>query len=260
MKKIPIDPRIDKYLGVSQLVCDSWKELTGIDTINVYEPVVLNNCGKSLMFCSATRLTKEKGWNRMKKLADILDENNVNYTWLIFTNNSKLKPTKNMIFCKPTLDITNKLNAFDAFIQLSDNEGFCLSVVEALMRGVPIIGTNIPVFKELGLNENNSIILDMNLDNIPIEKIKNIYKLNFTYEPPVDKWGEILINEPNTYKGEKIYKVRALNSYKDFNIKDSVLGKVIEPGEVFEVMGEERLKLLLGNNKRKIPFIELIDS
>lgn len=40
---LPVDDRVDEYLGVSQLVCDSWHELTGIKARNVLEPVVLDN-------------------------------------------------------------------------------------------------------------------------------------------------------------------------------------------------------------------------
>ena len=49
MDMLPIDPRIDRYIGVSQLVCDSWKEITGIDAENVYEPIELDPCDHPLM-------------------------------------------------------------------------------------------------------------------------------------------------------------------------------------------------------------------
>ena len=45
---LPKDERIDRYIGVSQLVCDAWEEVTGIKAKNVYEPIVLNKVKKLL--------------------------------------------------------------------------------------------------------------------------------------------------------------------------------------------------------------------
>lgn len=225
---LPLDPRIDKYIGVSQLVCDTWKEITGIEAENVYEPIVLEEVEKPLMFISATRLTKEKGYERMMKLADELDKNNINYMWFVYTDSDK-KMNKNMIKCEPRLDITNKLGAFDAFIQLSDNEGFCLSIVEALMRKVPIIATKLPVLKELGCDDSNSILLDFDMENIPIKKIKNIHKLKVDYEPPKDLWGEYLDHTPKTKTKE--IKVRALGDWVSKGIVDTQLGHIPQLNE-----------------------------
>lgn len=225
---LPLDERIDEYIGVSKLVCNNWKKLTGIKAKNVYEPVVLDRNEKPLMFVSATRLTKEKGWEKMKILAEELDKNNVNYLWFIFTD-SPQKPTSNMVFVKPRLDITSKLEMFDAFIQLSDNEGYCLSVVEALIKKVPVIATDLPVFKELGLNDQNSVIIK-NFEKIPINDIKNIYKKKFIYKQPQDLWEKVLVKTKNKYKGRRgVMRIKALINYFDtFEKKDISVGEVYE--------------------------------
>lgn len=262
---LPLDSRITKYIGVSQLVCDSWKTLTGIDAECVYNPIVLEPTTRPLMLVSATRLTREKGWNRMKKLAEFLDNNGVNYIWFVYTDatedktKKKIQPLPNMVFAKPRLDVTNKLPAFDAYIQLSDNEGYCLSVVEALMRGLPVICTDLPVLKELGLNETNSIILDMELNNVNIDEIVNIKNKKFTYTPPEDRWGEMLIHVPSTYNPNKAYHVRATGAYKELKLIDVNLGRIPEPGEEFDVIGDDRLEMLLGHNSKYRPFVELIN-
>ena len=254
---LPIDPRVDKYLGVSKLVCDSWKEITGIEAENVYEPVVLEDVDHPLIFISATRLGKEKGWDRMQKLAREFEKNGLNYTWLVYTDTKKTPPTDNMIFVEPRLDIANKIASFDAFIQLSDNEGFCLSVVESLLRGTPVICTDLPVLKELGVNEYNSIKLDMELKNIPIDKIKNIRDLKFEYHMPEDRWDEVLSHSQSFYEGEAVYKVKALDRYKKRALSDALLGRIPQPGEIF-LVPENRLQLLLGENEYNEPFVELI--
>lgn len=227
-QNLPLDDRVDQYLGVSQLVCDSWKELTGKKAKCIYEPVILENNDDPLFFVSATRLSKEKGWERMVKLAEELNKNGINYKWFIYTNTPK-QPVKNMVFMEPELDLNRKMSKYDAFIQLSDNEGFCLSVVEALMRKIPVIVTDLPVFKEIGLNEKNSIILNKNMDKIPVDKIRNVNKLKFSYEPPEDKWEEHIVKKKTDYKPETFIKAAVIQSYFDIEMKRAVnVGEIVE--------------------------------
>lgn len=61
LNKTPrLHPKITKYIGVSQLVCDSFKELTGKDIELCYNPIDLDTPPKILKLVSATRLTEEK--------------------------------------------------------------------------------------------------------------------------------------------------------------------------------------------------------
>ena len=59
-KSIKIDPRINRYIGVSQVVCDSFKDITGIEAELCYNPLVVDKPKRILNLISATRLTKEK--------------------------------------------------------------------------------------------------------------------------------------------------------------------------------------------------------
>lgn len=254
---LPIDERITKYVGVSQLVCDSWLELTGINAYNLYQPVIIPKKDKPLMFISATRLSAEKGWDRMVKLADVMDKADINYTWLIYTDAKRKVKSKNMIFCEPRLDVVSKMSAFDAYIQLSDGEGYCLSIAEALMQGVPVICTDLPVLKEFNLNEKNSIILDFDMNNIPLNKIKKLGSSSFTYEPPIDKWDDILNHNESVYKGDPKYEVEALDTFKQLNVKEATLGLIPNPGDIF-IVNEERFRILTGENRFNRPFVKIV--
>ena len=249
---LPVDDRIDEYLGVSQLVCDSWEEVTGIKARNVFEPVMLNKAEKPLLFVSATRLTPEKGWGRMIQLAEALDKANVNYTWFIYTNSNK-PATKNMVFLEPRMDIADKIGAYDAFIQLSDNEGFCLSIAEALMRNVPVIATDLPVLKELGLNENNSVILPFDMMNIPVDKIRNISKLKFSYRLPKERWDSVLDHSPAQL--ERNIEVIAGGGYRMYSLIDAELGRIPEPGERWFVTKARYEDLMAYGEKKHTIFI-----
>ena len=65
-------PKITKYLGVSKEVCKDFKEGTGLDIELAYNLVEIDKPKKVLNLISATRLTIEKGKNRMIKLAKLL--------------------------------------------------------------------------------------------------------------------------------------------------------------------------------------------
>jgi len=89
---------------------------------------------------------------------------------------------------KPTLNIMDEIVKADFLVQLSDNEGYCYSVVEALANGIPVIKTPIPVFDEIGLDDTNSITLNFDCSNYKevIDKIVNTH-FNFTYTTKEDK-------------------------------------------------------------------------
>lgn len=246
--QLPLDVRITKYLGVSKHVCKAWHELTGIKAEFVGEPVMMNECEKPLMFISATRLSKEKGWGRMQQLAEAMDKAKINYLWMIFTNRPQETKSPNIIFCKPRLDITDKLESFDAYIQLSDNEGFCLSIVEALKKGLPVICTDLPVLKELGLNKSNSIKLNLEMDNIDTDAIRNIRALEFTYKEPKDRWDRYLTKKQTTYKPNEIV-VRATDEWKKRNMICTDLNKVPNVNETW-VVDQLRLDKLLDYQRR----------
>jgi glycosyltransferase involved in cell wall biosynthesis len=253
--------KINKYIGVSQVACDSFKEMTGKEAHVVYNPIQVDAPKKVLNLVSATRLTKEKGKSRIEKLAKILDDHKIPYIWLIFTNDVKAINNPNVIYMKPRLDIQNYISNADYLVQLSDNEGYCYSVIESLLLGTPVIVTDMPVMKELGVENNkNGFIVDFELTNVDVHKI---YKadLKFTYEAKEDDWHKHFEKGKSNYKQEieKSYMVEALDTYKKGNIVDAELGEIPEPGRIWEV-SEERLQVLLGKNKSKLKFVKKIED
>lgn len=60
-ENLPGHPKITNYIGISQQVCDSWKEITGKDAILCYNPFAPDKPNKKFTLISATRLSREKG-------------------------------------------------------------------------------------------------------------------------------------------------------------------------------------------------------
>lgn len=256
---VPQHPKIEKFLGVSRHVCKTWTELTGIPAEFIGEPVVIEAPKQVPIFLiSATRLTAEKGWQRMKKLCDILNEHEVKFFWFVFTNSQKKDVPKNMILQNPRLDISEILPMFDAYVQLSDNEGFCLSVVEALLSGIPVIGTDISVFHEIGLNESNSVLLSLDMDDVPVDKILDIcgrYVPN--YKEPDDDWDKFMDHTPKSYIYDE-YEVIATNEWQKMRLIDTELNHVPKPDETWIVTKERYETIRTFEDDNGIRLVEVV--
>lgn len=207
-----------EYIGVSQLACNSFTELTGKPCELIYNPVVIhkNNVDKyndgKLHLVSATRLTKEKGLKRMQKLASLLDKSGIDYEWLVYTNRHREGIGKNVVYKEPKMDIVDEISKADFLVQLSDCEAFCYSVIEALSVNTPVICTDLPVFKELGVNEGNSIICNLQMSNVDLNRLKQPFK--FKYEPPKSNWDKYLDNNSD-YNPNDYARVRVKRGYTD---------------------------------------------
>lgn len=102
-----VDNRIDKWLAVSESAGKEWYELTGIKAEVIRNPLQILDEEKEpvLWLISATRLTPEKGKDRMITLSNLLDNAGIKYIWLIFTNDTDAIDNKNIIYMKPELNI-----------------------------------------------------------------------------------------------------------------------------------------------------------
>ena len=238
--KLNLDEKIIKHYGVSKAVADSYKRISGVDVGVCYNPLTIDKPKRILRLISATRLTKEKGKDRMIKLADALDKAGIPYEWRIFTNDKLPIPNKNVIYMAPRLDIRDYIADADYLVQLSDTEAFSYSILESLCLGTPVIITPIPSSIEMGVKHGlNGYILDFSMQDIPIidiyEKIPN-----FTFKPPKDGYDKLLIDEASTYKPDAIVNVICKRSYKDIE-----LNRRVEKNEELEIT-TERAEYLKG--------------
>ena len=257
----PISPKINKYIAVSKRAADGFQAVTGIRPEVCYNPFEVIQPKRILNLISATRLSREKGKNRMIQLAEALDKAGINYIWTIFTNDKDAIDNPNIIYMKPRYDILDYIANSDYLVQLSDNEGYCYSVVEALCAGIPVIVTPCPVFKELGLIDGkNCFIYPFDMKNIEVNKLVE-NTLKFEYKPLPDSWKDFLINKPNTYDEElnTRYLVEALPIYQENKIKDNGLGRVPRTGEQWEVSTDRMLELTK-NNSYKQPFVKIVKT
>ena len=260
--KPAVHPKINNYIAVSKQAQKGFTAVTGKECQLCYNPFTIEKPRKTLLLISATRLTREKGKDRMIKFADILDQNNIPYIWLIFTNDTKEINNPHVVYMKPQLDITGYIEKADYLVQLSDNEGYCYSVVEALTNKTPVIVTHCPVFDEIGLkNGVNSYLLNFDMSNVPIDDIYNKIPQDFEYQPPKTEWSKLLLLNKSDYQKLKDNKflVEALPLYREKKLKDAELGCVPAVGRQWKV-SYNRLIFLLGDNKYRKPFVKLVEN
>lgn len=185
-----------KFISVSECARKSFLKEYGIDSIIIPNMIVVSQ-EKYLRILSMTRLTDEKGFNRMCKLCDLFDEYNINYVWDVYgTNPKKLKPHGNMNLHEPIKQGNKLMVNYDYVCQLSDTESMCITMYESLMNKVPVLVTPFPnAVEEIKDGENGYILpFDMNLSKDDILKISNNIPKNAFYKQKDIKklWKDVL--------------------------------------------------------------------
>lgn len=217
-------PKITRHFAVSKTAQKGFKEAFGIDCELMYNPIIIDEPKKVLRLISATRLTPEKGYDRMKKLAMMFRKYNIPYLWDVYTYST----VDEGYFSKqkPRLDIVDYIQCYDYLVQLSDSEAYCYSVREALVSGVPCLVTDLPTFDEIGVKNGQTgykLPLDMDIDKEFLMKIYDGLP-KMPYQDVKDKWGSVLGKAKSKYDRDQFreVKVKARVTYYDVELKREV--------------------------------------
>ena len=225
------DKRITKRLAVADNTTNGIREHFewAKDIETMYNPYTPKKPRKVLNLISATRLTPEKGFDRMVTLADALDEAGVQFHWTVYTDKPREFPNRSVAVMPCRLDILDFIADADYLVQLSDTEGYSYSIVEALAVGTPVICTAFPVAEEQGVvNGKNGWILPMDMKNLPIEGIAK--GLKRTKTPPRESHYETILSPGECDYAQDLdaeVTVRVIKIYHD-----------LERGEVMTVKTE----------------------
>lgn len=220
--KVPQDKRVFEYIAVTQHVADSFKKMTGNENVRVgYNPLTIDD-EEPLVLVSATRLSSIKGKDRMIKLAEALDNAEINYIWYVFTNDIDNVHLPNFIYMKPRLDVGKWISKADYLVQLSDTEACSYAINEALYRNVPVIVTPLPYLSEIGVEDGkNAYIMEFDCSNIDhiVNNIENVPKFQFKKLP--DSYNKILAKGKSKYEEKKktIVKFQCTRPYRDLELQ-----------------------------------------
>lgn len=203
---------------------------------------------KALILLSASRLTWEKGEERMYQLAEQLQREDIPFVWLVFSDKELQKKIPGMVKCSKTLDVRSFFPKVDYVVQLSDIESFCYTLRESLECGTPVITTPLAVLPEIGVKDGlNGYVVPFDMKDIDVKKIySEIPKFEaIKCDNPniVKMWKKHLGKTTPTkaYKGSSnLVKVKVTQGYGDLE-----LGRNMIPGEVV-TMRKERAVLIIG--------------
>lgn len=273
-KYVPFN-KTTKHIAVSKIARDVFKEMYGCECDLMYNLLDEVKATKPILkLVSATRLSAEKGYERMLKLIEELKKRNIKFRWTIFTNkdtyNIKQLDIEEVIFMKPRYDIWDYIVEADYVVQLSDTEGFSYTINEALQYGTPTITTAFDSIYESIEEDVSGYVLPFELfENGTKEewdkhtdKIVNNKLRNFKYAPKckIEDWLKLLGNPDNKYKEikkerkGKMKKIRALQNYTD-----TVLKKDIVEGEEY-IIDNERAEAITNYIFKDKPLAEIIED
>lgn len=194
-KSLDIPKDRDVLINVSQVAKDSWED-------QAKNGIVINNMpytddSKMVMLVSACRVgAVDKGGNdeRMRKLAQLLEDAKINYIWLNFSDNPLLDMPSRFINMGTTLDVQAYIRKADYYVLLSDQEACSMGILEALTNSTAVLATPFPSLFEQGFLDGKTgyiVPFDMNFD---VKKILNVPQFGFHFdtERRIYQWREVL--------------------------------------------------------------------
>lgn len=218
-------PEHDEVYAVSKVSAESFEKITGIKTKVMYNPIDIEEQDKPLIIGVFSRLSKEKGKERIKYIADRLIEKNKEFLMLIFTDLPFEYNDSRVVFMKPTLNNIEWMKKCDYILNPSDTEAGSYTLQEALKIGKPLIVTRLPILEEFGINESNAKILKFDMSNLDIEDLWNIPKINKWQEPISKEWEEIMkkrvFRERKQVVEEKVEEIKPVKKTAAKNTKKS---------------------------------------
>ena len=246
-----IQPNRDKVVFVSEAAANTYQNVKDYEVIhNFTYPTKTNKC---LFLITASRFTREKGGERMIKLAEAMKRAGIEFVWFVFSH-QETKLVEGMVKLPETLNIKDYIAKCDYLVQLSDSEGFGYSIVEALEMGIPVITTPVDVLKELNFRENiDGYTVPFDMVDVDAERFLTIPKTaeyrGDTNENIKKQWVKLLGKSKPTgdyLKQGNMVKLEIIESYTDLE-----LGREMKVGEIV-TMRKARANLIVGCGKAVI--------
>lgn len=214
-------------------VSEASKKTFNSDGKVILNPVVREE-GRALLLVSATRIPasdKGKNTDRMIKLAQMLNDAEMPFMWLNFSDSPLSGVPKGVVNMGKIHGMQPYIARADYLVQLSDQEGFGYSVAEALVSHTAVICTPFAATKELGIEDGvNGYIVpyDMNFD---VHKLLNVPTFDYRYDNAsvVKQWKKLLGSKKPKHDYIPPERVKVTVTIQEY--KDVVLNRVLKKGE-----------------------------
>lgn len=193
----------DKSIVIHNFVNRNIKELS-----NEISNPFSNIENDTLKLLIVSRLSNEKGFDRVEQFVNALIKDNVNFVLKIIGKGRRAEPVirKNFKKYQQVEFLGYKENPYpyiknsDYVLVLSDYETWGNVITESKVLGTPCIVSGFPSAKEQIENGKNGLIIPLDCENYTphikdLQENKTKYHThleNFEYENEIDKWLEIL--------------------------------------------------------------------
>jgi len=199
------NPQVQKYVCVSNHVAKVCERKFGVETVvipNIIDDDMTLPSQKMIRLVTNCRISTEKGFGRMLKLAQMFKDAGIAFvwdiygttTWVQYFNEVRKMFAKfpEVVFRGVTSDVKGVLVYADYLVQLSDHEGFCYAVAEALQMKVPCIVTDLETLHELVEEGVNGYFVPLSMKGIDVKKFLNIPN-NFIFYPKgnIQQWEKL---------------------------------------------------------------------
>jgi len=222
--KYPTHPKIKEYICITKHIEESWGRITGNKNLRLcYNPLSVEKLKRPIVLLSATRLSNEKGKDRMQQLATALDDAKVEYVWLVFTNDTNAIKSPNVVFLPPKLDIGRWFEIADYIVQLSSTEACSYTIAESMFRNKPVIVTPLPYLEEIGVRDGeNAYIMEFDCSNIDsiVKRIEDVPK--FKFKKWDDGYGDIFTKKKKTVSVDDRVIFTPKKTYDDIELNKRV--------------------------------------
>ena len=163
------------------------------------------NLAKDLNIVTVARISHEKGWKRIKVLADLLNKRNIDWHWYIIGEgyipeqvdeaHRLLDEYSQIIFLGKRMNPFPIVKQMDYLALLSDFESWGLAITEAKILGVPPIVTNFPSAFEQVENDVNGVIIPLNAYGLYDKAIDLILNNKEKYKEELKKFDYEVNNQ-----------------------------------------------------------------
>lgn len=191
-----------------------------------------------------SRISREKGFERMLQMEKLLLASGISFTWDCFGNTSTayarqvIPLFQTVKFRGVTHEPLEVVKRYDYLVQLSDTEGFPYSVYEAMQQKVPVIATDFPSIHEMIIDGENGYILNMDLSNFDSNKLQSVPVIDSFTEKSTEKDWLNFITMTKKKAAQATAKRRTVTMKVARRYHDTLLGKVLEAGHEFKVTPE----------------------
>ncbi len=206
---LPLNDNIDEYISVGE-VC---KEQLDIQLKGKKSHLIYNELNsniqelakekipkvKNLNLVTVSRISREKGFERMLKISEQLEKENIDYTWTIVGEGyDKGYEAKIKELAPKQWNFVGKLqNPFpfirnaDYLLQLSDYEAFGFVLLEALVLGTTVITTDYSSAGEM-INDTNGYIIKKDLSDFTTHILKTKKVFTHNHKSGIEQWQKLL--------------------------------------------------------------------